>query len=328
MNKQARPLLLASLLTISWSTIAIPEQAQAAKKEEVFEDAYRAPNSFHGKAVVLPIGTSFEGRIQSTIGSSASKPGERFSVEVSAPVMANGTEVLIPSGTEVVGEVVEAISSSRQPHIKGYPRQLGKLRVQLMSIHMPSGVTLPLVASLSGETTANQKSGQGGLTSRKSSVAYVGSQAGFDAVNPAMNNKRDPRTGKITVLKREDILKDPILGEEAGGNSGKNNSLIRSLVKNGRDLYIYNGSPLTIRLDAPLKISFAASSAQSSIDTSRLDEPAPTSRKGGKRFAKERPAPEPEAQTDESSQNAPAPTGNVPTKGSTKPRVTNPGSDF
>ncbi|CAN5357877.1 hypothetical protein BH11CYA1_BH11CYA1_24370 [soil metagenome] len=330
MTNQARPLLLASLLTISWSALVMPEKAEAAKRQEVFEDAYRAPNSFQGKAVVLPIGTSFEGRIQSTIGSSASKPGERFSVEVSAPVMANGTEVLIPSGTEVIGEVVEAISSSHQPRLKGYPRQLGKLRVQLMSIHMPSGVTLPLVASLSGETTANQKSGQGGLTSRKSSVAYVGSQAGFDAVNPALNNRRDPRTGKIAVLKSDDILKDPILGEgtnSAKGN-GNNNSLIRSLVKNGRDLYIYSGSPLTIRLDAPLKISFAASTAQSSIDSAVLDEPAPASRKGSKRFAKERPAPEPEAEATQSSQNAPASAGNVPNKGSTKPRVTNPGSDF
>jgi hypothetical protein len=89
-----------------------------------------------------------------------------------------------------------------------------------MSIHMPSGVTLPLVASLCGEASANQKGGGSGLTSRKSSVAYVGSQAGFDAVNPAMGNKRDPRTGKIAVIKREDILKDPILGEAANSGGG------------------------------------------------------------------------------------------------------------
>jgi len=340
LNKQARPIILASLFTILGSatlSLAIgtigSEAALAAKKEEVFEDAYRAPNSFHGKAVVLPIGTSFEGRIQSTIGSSASRPGERFSVEVSAPVLANGTEVLIPSGTEVIGEVVEAISSSRQPQQKGFPRPLGKLRVQLMSIHMPSGVTLPLVASLCGEASANQKGGGSGLTSRKSSVAYVGSQAGFDAVNPAMGNKRDPRTGKIAVIKREDILKDPILGEAANSGGGNNNSLVRSLVKRGRDLYIYSGSPLTVRLDAPLKISFAASSGQSSIDSAVLEEPAPTRGKAGKRFAKERPAPEAEAQ--ESSQNAPATAGSMPagnsgtsSTGTARPRVTSPGSDF
>ncbi|MFA7339313.1 MAG: hypothetical protein WC028_21210 [Candidatus Obscuribacterales bacterium] len=332
MNKRARPILLVSLLTMICSS------ALAAKKEEVFEDSYRAPNSFQGKAVVLPIGTSFEGRIQSTIGSSASRPGERFSVEVSAPVLANGTEVLIPSGTEVIGEVVEAISSSKQPQQKGFPRPLGKLRVQLMSIRMPSGVTLPLVASLCGEATANQKSGSGGLNARKSSVAYVGSQAGFDAVNPALNNKRDPRTGKIAVLKRDDILKDPILGEAANSGGGNNNSLVRSLVKRGRDLYIYSGSPLTVKLDAPLKISFAASSGQSSIDSAVLDEPAPTKGKSGKRFAKERPAPEPEAEA--SSQNAPASTGSMPNSnsgsgnsgnsnnGAPRPRATGPGSDF
>lgn len=298
----------------------LPLASQSRPEAEPQENAYRAPNSYQGKAVMLPIGTTFEGRIQSTIGSSASRPGDRFSVEISAPVLANGTDVLIASGTEIIGEVVEAISSSHQPK-EGNSRlhPLGKLRVQLMSIRMPSGVTLPLVASLSGEVAANQQGGGDGLNSRSSSVAYIGSQAGFDAVNPALSNKRD-RSGKLAVLKKDDILKDPILGDNSSSSNSRG-KVIRSLVKRNRDLYIYSGSPITVKLDAPLKITFAASNSQSAIDASQMEETAPVSKKGGKRFAKERPAPQPEK--GEGSAETPS-SAKIPTVRSTGA----PGSDF
>lgn len=279
---------------------------------------YHGPNSFQGKAVVLPVGTTFEGRIQQTIGSSASRSGERFTIEINAPVLANGSEVLIPSGSEIYGEVAEAISSSRQPAEKYHPKPLGKLRVQLLSLKLTNGVTYPLVASLSGEVT-NLKS-HSLNAARKSGVAYVGSQAGFDAVNPTMQTKRDPRTGQLTVLKREDILSDPILGEGRGNNSAAGGQYVRSLMKRGRDLFIYSGSPLTIRLDAPLKISFAASEGQASIESE--DYSSPVSEGKGKRFARERPQPE----VNEGSQNAPAGSANVPGNANTGPKQ--PGSDF
>lgn len=291
--------------------------AVAARREEPPQESYRAPSSFQGKSVVLPIGTSFEGRIQQTIGSSASRQGERFSVEISAPVLANGTEVLIPSGSEVFGEVVEAISSSSQPHDKNMPRPMGKLRVQLMSLKLTSGVSYPLVASLSGEVSGSKSHGLN--SARKSSVAYVGTQAGFDAVNPSLQRKRDPHTGQLMVMKREDLMSDPILGEGKGGDSSKGGGqYVRSLMKRGRDLVIYSGSPLTIRLDAPLKLSFAASEGQASIESN--DYASPVSEGKGKRFAKQRP-PEPSSQNDPQS---PA-TNNSGSGGQIQKQ---PGSDF
>lgn len=311
-------------------TPVTPVYAYRGQPQTQMEDAYRAPQTMHGKAVVLPIGTSFEGRIQSTIGSSASKPGERFLISISAPLMANGTDVLIPAGTEITGEVVEAIASSKQDREKGFPRPLGKLRVQLMSLQMPSGVTLPLVASLSGEVSSHQRSGGGGLTSRKSSVAYVGSQAGFDAVNPALRTQRDPRTGKISVLKKDDLLKDPILGDDSRDKGDGQGKLVRSLVKHGRDLYIYAGSPMTIRLDSPLKLTFGASNAQTSIDSSGSSGiTAPSQSSGGKRFAKERPAPPPEPElTPDSAQGSIQSPSSGSSKGSGKSGSVGPGSDF
>ncbi len=155
----------------------------AVQAQQGGQNFYRAPSSFAGKTVVLPIGTTFEGRIQSTIGSRQSRSGESFSVEVSAPVLANGTDVLIPSGAEVVGEVAEAISSSSQPHDKNKFPPMGILRVQLTSIRFPDGQSYPMVASFAPDGSHNR--GSQGLNARKSSVAYVGTQAGFDAVNPS-----------------------------------------------------------------------------------------------------------------------------------------------
>jgi hypothetical protein len=287
--KFTKTLIAAIMATLSL-TLALP--AQAAKKAKAPPpDLYQAPSSFQGKVAIIPIGFVFEGRIQGTIGSSVSRAGERFAIEVSAPVMANGTEVLIPSGSQIIGEVVEAISSSRQPHEKDMPRPLGKLRTQLMSIKLPDGATYPVVASLAPDASAGKK-GTDGLKSRSSSVAYVGSEAGFNAVNPALQNRysRD-RNGKIAVLKRDQILKDAILGEDSSHSKSAGGGSIRALIKRNRDLYILDGSSLCVKLDAPLKISYAASAAQASIEASHMrefQEGSNSSSSSGRRFSKNR----------------------------------------
>lgn len=260
-------------------------------------DFYKSSGGVSGKTAILPIGTSFEGRIQSTIGSTQSRAGERFAIEISAPVLGNGTEVLIPTGAQIVGEVVEAIPSSRQPRPKEKRiHPLGKLRTQLMSLQMPNGMSYPIVASISGDIVHSKYGTYQGLSGHKSSVGYVGTQAGFDAVNPALRSQK--RNGQLTVMKREDLLRDPILGEDTKGGDSGQKKVVRSLVKKGRDLYIYSGSPITIRLDAPLKLSYGASAGRSSIDLT-ADEDDPLGKqapKAGRRFNPVREKPKTEAQ--------------------------------
>jgi hypothetical protein len=262
----------------------------ASLAQQDAQNFYRAPSKFAGKTVVLPIGTTFEGRIQSTIGSRQSRSGESFSVEVSAPILANGTEVLIPSGSEVIGEVAEAISSASQPHDKNTYAKLGILRVQITTLKMPDGQTYPLIASFAAD---GQRGGRGGdLTARKSSVAYVGTQAGFDAVNPALQQRNQRQNqGKMQVLGKSQIMSDPILGDQQG-NQSNSYGQVRSLVRRGRELIIMRGSSITIRLDGPLKIALGVSNAQNSVESAPSDEAAPSSK--SKHFAKSRPAPAPE----------------------------------
>ena len=111
-------------------------------------------------------------------------------------MLANGTEVLIPSGAEVIGEVAEAVSSSSRPHDKNRNPLLGILRIQISSLKMPDGMTYPLVASFAPDGGGAARGRGGSMAVRKSSVAYVGTQAGFDAVNPALHPNNRGGQGK------------------------------------------------------------------------------------------------------------------------------------
>lgn len=209
----------------------------------------------HGKTVVLPPGTTFEGRIDSSVGSRISHPGERFTITMATPVLANGVDVIIPTGAQVIGEVVEAIPASKLPHKKGMPKPTGKLRVQLSSLITPDGVTYPLVASMAGETmqmgrktVANPSIG--------GSVGYMGTAAGFEAVAPGMSDRYRGQPGRAPhVMTKQQMLKDAIYGTgNVNPMERMAKPLVRSLVKRDHDLFIDSGSPITIRLDAPFKI--------------------------------------------------------------------------
>ncbi len=79
---------------------------------------YRAETSYAGKTFVIPAGTTFEGRIETTISSTGSKQGTPFTISISSPLLSNGSDVLIPAGATVLGEVVQAIPANAVPVTK------------------------------------------------------------------------------------------------------------------------------------------------------------------------------------------------------------------
>jgi hypothetical protein len=249
---------------------------------------FQAPSTLQGKVIIIPIGTTFEGRIDTTIGSAISHQGERFVISMSAPILANGIEVLIPSGSEVIGEIVEAIASHQVPRQKGQVKQIGKLRVQLTALKTPDGLTFPLVASIVPDKSrmgmaANQQHPLG------TGVAYVGSQSSFETVAPGNPRYGRPQPGQAPkVLSPGDIMRDPILGrDQSYANSGfQNGAAIRSLVRKKNDLFIYSGSPLSMRIDAPFKITLGTSQGAAATLNAPLAAPdnAPPS---GRRFNKD-----------------------------------------
>ncbi len=275
---------LSAMITLALS-LALGAQAQD----------YMGASSLHGKTVILPRGTTFEGRMDLTIGS-RSRQGQAFTISMAAPVLANGTDVLIPAGSQIIGEVVEAIASGDVPHPKGM-KPTGKLRVQLSGLRTPDGVTYPLVASLAGETFSSGGGGQGSQQANKNlggGIGYVGSQASFEAVAPGMDAKRRGGGGGQgpKVLTKSEIMRDPIYGidqNDNNNNGGGQAPKIRSLVKKGRDIYIASGSPVSIKLDAPFKIGISQAAGAAAALTPQVDLNADGT--FGRRFVKQAPPP-------------------------------------
>lgn len=275
--------LAASLALLS--SMPLPSHSQE------FEGA----SSLHGKTVMMPRGTTFEGRMDLTIGSSKSRQGQPFTISMSAPVLANGTDVLIPAGSQIVGEVVEAIPAGDVPHPKGM-KPSGKLRVQLTSLRTPDGITYPLVASLAADGYVQGGQGHGPITPNKNlggGVGYVGTQASFAAVAPGMEARARQGNGQpLKVLSKSDIMRDPIYGiDSQDQQQNQRGAQIRSLVKKGRDIYILSGSPVSVKLDAPFKIGISQASGAAAALTAPVEfNPDGTF---GRRFNKQAAPPPP-----------------------------------
>lgn len=288
-----RKLVLAMVAAISIVSGLAP-QADAVRRGQNSEKFYRSPSSVHGKTVLIPIGTHIEGRINSTISSNKSQQGEKFTIEITSPILANNVDVIIPSGSRISGEVVEAIPASKIPHHKGDPKPFGKLRTQLTSLSTPDGMNYPMVASMAGEFVAQ---GRGRLTANEEigapNMGYVGSQASFNAVHPGVNTRGGDGYGGYNrgpkVVGKKEYFKDAILGADARRQNQRGMAVISSIKKKGHDIYILTGSPLRIRIDAPLKIGMAAASDNLNIDTDPAEEAAQT---GGRRFQRQGAEPE------------------------------------
>ena len=329
--------LCLSGLALSLPTLPATAQHSNTKRTDP-NTYYRAPHSLTGKMIVLPIGTTFEGRINQDISSTRSNAGESFAIVLSAPVLSNGIDVIIPAGSQVIGEVVEAIASHAQPHKKKMPRPRGKLRIQITQLRTPDGTSYPLVANLVGEQDSG-RNGHGGLqTPLGSSVGYVGTAESFEAVAPGSSRygkqygqSRSPE--KDYVHKRQ-FLSDEIygMGDERGQGGDRR---IRSLVLRKNDLYIDSGSPLTVRLSAPLRLAvspMAPGAPVGSFDQSAgADDrlPPPSSRSAGSDIPPLGAAPG-AASNDmpAASQPSAAPQQSAP-QGSPQPApVTRPSTDF
>lgn len=271
--------LLASLTS---SVLAIDVQAQQRTKRSDPNTYYRAAHSMSGKTIILPIGTTFEGRMSTSISSERSHAGQAFSIILSSPLLANGTDVVIPAGSEVIGEVVEAIPSRAFPRKKKMPPTRGKLRIQLNQLRTPDGTSYPLVASLAGEVEDTKGGGHRTGPTLGSNVAYVGTAAAFEAVAPGSNRYGGGRGGQQgrgpEYVRKREFMSHEIYGTGGDRNQGDDGNRIRSLVIRKYDYWIDEGSPLTVRTGAPLKLGIAAPGAGvplGSVDDVSPDESLP-----------------------------------------------------
>lgn len=269
-NANVRPALkrlsLTACLLLSLTTSIFPTEADAQQRTKRSDPNtyYRAAHTMSGKTIILPIGTTFEGRMSTSISSAQSHAGQAFSIILSSPLLANGTDVVIPAGSEVIGEVVEAIPSKAFPRKRKMPPSRGKLRIQLNQLRTPDGTSYPLVASLAGEVEDTKGGHRTGPT-LGSSVAYVGTAAAFEAVAPGSNRYGGGRGGQQQrgpeYVRKREFMAHEIYGTGGDRNQGDDGNRIRSLVIRKYDYWIDEGSPLTVRTGAPLKLGIAAPGA-------------------------------------------------------------------
>jgi hypothetical protein len=252
--------LMLAAVVFGWQGMIPPALAQSSepptrpKRTADPDGYYHSPSSMHGKTVVLPIGTTFEARIDQTISSEHSRNGQRFNLIVDSPVLVNGTDVVIPEGSRVIGEVVEALPAADNPRHLNEPKWhvRGRLRIKVSSLVTPDGSTYPLVAQPLGEIPKHSSDRR---TPLGMSVGYMGTAASFEAGNlNRQQNLQNIKRGRGPVpMHKADFLKDDVMGT-GGENFRGDDAVIRSLVLKKRDYYIYAGSPMTLKVMTPFKI--------------------------------------------------------------------------
>lgn len=194
-----------------------PEEiAEARGDRGIFERLFEP----EPEIVTVPAGTAVAVRLIDSASSHASAPGEVVRAEVISHVTA-GDAVVIPAGSAVVGEVADA----HRPKIGGQAR----LRVEMVSLQLPSGDSVPVAASVSRVG----KSEKG-----KDIATIVGGTA----------------AGAILGHQVEGDDEGKVVGGLVGGGVG---SAIAHRTK-GRPVVIPAGTVVEVRLGAPVSIEVPA----------------------------------------------------------------------
>ena len=172
------------------------------------------------REITIPAGTRLSLRMGSTVSSRSSHVEQPVQASLRAPVIVDGVTVL-PSGTAVSGYVTEARRSGR---VKGRARvgvRFNTLRVDGTRYGM--------------RTTSIAREAPG---TKKADAAKIGIGAGAGAV-----------TGAIAGGK-----KGAAIGTAIGGGAGT--GLV--LATRGKEVALSRGTPVTVRLTAPLTIRVAS----------------------------------------------------------------------
>jgi hypothetical protein len=172
------------------------------------------------ESVTVPPGTVFTVRLLDTASSHASATGETIRASVVDPVTVGDT-VAIPAGATVIGRVEDA----HIPKIGGRAR----LRVDFVSLELPSGESVPVSGSLS---------------------AVGKSEAGKDAAAIAGG----AAAGAILGHQVEDDDEGKVVGGVVGGGIG---SAIAHRTK-GKAVVFPAGTVVELRLDAPVTVEVEA----------------------------------------------------------------------
>jgi hypothetical protein len=196
---------------------------QGPKNLQVAEDAKIMP------PLIVPAGTTVPVSLINSISTKTAKDGDGVYARTMYPITVNN-KIVIPVGTHVRGKITEV---TRPGRVKGK----GELTISFQELVLPSGITIPLYATLGSVGGAGTKKGETGIEGESSK----GEDAGTVATTAAT-------VGVLGGVGSRSV-KGAGVGAAAGGAIGA----ATVLLTRGKDVVLQPGTTLEIVLDRPLE---------------------------------------------------------------------------
>ena len=203
--------------------LALLIQGAGPKNLQVAEDAKIMP------PVIVPVGTIIPVAMVNSISTKTAKDGDGVYARTTFPITVNN-KIVIPVGTHVKGKITEV---DRPGRVKGK----AELTISFQEIILPSGITLPLYATLGSVGGTGTKKGETGIEGESSK----GEDAGTVATTAAT-------VGVLGGIGSRSV-KGAGVGAAAGGAIGA----ATVLLTRGKDVVLQPGTTLEIVLDRPLE---------------------------------------------------------------------------
>jgi len=147
--------------------LALLLQSSGPKNLQVAEDAKIKP------PLVVPIGTKLAVQMVNSVSTKTSKDGDGVYVKTVFPITVDN-EIVIPVGSHIQGKVTDI---ERPGRVKGK----AEMTLTFQTLVLPSGLTVPLYATLASLGGAGTKKGESGVEGESSK----GSDAGTVATSTA-----------------------------------------------------------------------------------------------------------------------------------------------
>jgi hypothetical protein len=183
---------------------------------------------------VLPKGTGIPIALVNRVSTKNIQEGANVYGTTMIPV-SDGKRIVIPPGTTVLGKVLAAERAGR---VKGK----AQLTISFQFLILPSGVKVPIYASLGGSDTGTRKG-----------EASIEAEPGKDGEDVAVSGARGAAAGAIVgSLSRGTSV---VRGAAIGGGAGLAAGLAEALIRRGDDLTLERGTIIEIVLDQDLDLS-------------------------------------------------------------------------
>ncbi len=188
-----------------------------------------------GDQVIIPARTEIPLELTSGLSSRTAYAGESVYCRTVYPITVNN-QIVIPVGSYVEGVITQV---KRPGRIHG-KAQIG---IRFGSITLPSGVTKPMFATLSGYAG----NGREGFKRDESKIEGEGTK-GKDAETVAVTGAEGAGIGSIASISSGHSG----AGAAVGGASGALGGLIYVLATRGREIVLRPGTDLQLELSRPL----------------------------------------------------------------------------